>query len=75
MRSLRDAIGVALQIAYEYPGWGPEHVSEMLDTYEASGENTPCCYDELMELALAADELKHQGLTYDEAESELLKRR
>jgi hypothetical protein len=69
----RNAVGLALQIAYEYPDWGDEHVSEMLDTYQHTGEKRPCNYDELMMLTSQADRLKKQGLSFDDAEKKMLK--
>lgn len=73
MRSRKDAVLVALQIAYEYDGWGCGHVSDMLDTYEAAGDKPPCSYDELMELSLVAAKHKREGLTFQEAEKRMLK--
>lgn len=75
MRSRKTAIGVALQLAYEYPEWGPEHVSDMLATYDATGEEAPCDYDELSELANAATALKRQGKSFSDAQAEMMKRR
>lgn len=72
---MKTAIGVALQIAYEYPKWGSEHVSDMLATYDSTGERAPCDYDELMELTSAADALRRHGKTFSEAQAELLKER
>lgn len=73
MKSLKTAVGVACQVAFEYPDWGPEHVSDMLATYDATGQEVPCDYDELMELTYAADALRVQGKSFSEAESELIK--
>ena len=74
MRNRAEAIGVALQIAFEYE-WSPEHVSEMLDTYEASGERAPCDYDELFELTMAASKHKQDGLSFNEAEKLMMSTR
>ena len=75
MRSRKDAVGVALQVAYEYPEWGCEHVSEMLDTYESSGDVPPCDYDELMNLTMEAAKHKKQGRTFNEAEKLMMSTR
>ena len=72
MKNKKNAIGLALQIAYEYdnPDW--EHVSDMLATYE--DEAPPCNGDELHDLMTAGLKLKKEGKTYQEAEKEMLKK-
>ena len=72
MKSYTDAVGLALQISFEYPDWGDEHISEMLQTYKHTGEPVPCNYTELQDLAVKADRLKREGKSYNEAEKELL---
>lgn len=71
MKNLAAASGVATQIVFDYPNWGEEHVSDMLDTYKHTGGPAPCDYDELMSLACKADDLKKEGKTYEEVEQAL----
>jgi len=68
MKCRKDAVLLALQIAYEYDDWGQAHVSEMLDTYDDSGEVPPCSYDELMDLTMIAAKHRREGRSFDEAE-------
>ena len=75
MRNRAEAVGVALQIAFEYDGWGSEHVSAMMDTYESSGDVPPCDYDELMDLTMEAAKHKKQGRTFNEAEKLMMSTR
>ena len=76
MRNRAEAVGVALQIAFDYPAFGAEHVSAMLDTYESSGATPPPCdYDELMALTMEASEHKKQGRTFNEAEKLMMSTR
>jgi hypothetical protein len=65
-------VGLACQIAYEYPEWGEEHVSDMLRTYRENGEKAPCSGDELLDMTVKADALKKQGLKFAAAEKQLL---
>ncbi len=71
MRSKNGAIGLALQLAYEYENCGEEHVAAMIDTYTDSGEDPPCSYDELYGLMLKALKLRKEGKPYAQAEKEL----
>ena len=71
MKSLEDAVGVALQIVFEYPDWTQEHVEDMFKTYESSGEEPPCSFDELEDLTIKAGKLKNSGMTWDQAEAQL----
>lgn len=75
MNSRNDAVLLALQIAFEYENWGPEHVSDMIDTYDATGEKAPCSYDELMDLTLIASKAKREGRSFEEAETLMISKR
>ena len=75
MKSIKDSIGLALQIAYEYENWNEEHVSDMLATYTSCGDKPPCSYDELMDLAIEAAEYKQKCITFSDAEKLMLKKR
>jgi hypothetical protein len=63
-----EAVGIALQIVFEYPDWTAEHVDEMLNC----SEKRPCSGDELYELCQAADMMKRSGKTYQQVEAALL---
>ena len=69
----KDAVGLALQIVYEYEDWTEEHVSDMFNTYAECGDTPPCTGDDLEDLCYEADALKKKGLTYNEAEKTMLK--
>ena len=62
----KNSIGLACQLAFEYenPGW--EHISDMIATYEESGEKPPCNGDTLNDLMLKAVAMKKEGKTFDE---------
>ncbi len=66
-----ETIGLACQLAFDYenPGW--EHVSDMLATYDETGEVAPCDGDDLHDMMLMAVSLKKEGLSYDEVEDKL----
>lgn len=66
-----NAIGLAVQIVFEYDDWGWEHISDMLSTYEDG--DAPCSADELYDLCQKANMLKTAGRTYQEVTTELLK--
>ena len=51
---------VATQIVYDYPEWGPEHVGDMIDTYDQK-QPAPFTYDQLLDVADYVDSLKRKG--------------
>jgi len=63
----RIAINLALQIVFEYPDWGEEHVSDMLSLFETE----PCTFEELRLLCSLVQRLKDQGMDYTEIIKEL----
>jgi hypothetical protein len=65
----------ALQIAYEYPDWGPEHVSDMYDTFKVSGRKVTFDVDDLHDMTIKANNLKEQGMEWKDAENELMGRK
>lgn len=68
----KDAVLLSLQIAYEYPDWGWEHISDMFATYKESGDKPPCTPDELHDLATKASRLKRDGMSFEEAEKAMI---
>jgi len=66
------SVGLACQIAYEYENWGWEHISDMLATYERP-EKPPCDGDTLYFLCTKAAQHKKDGLSFDDAEKEMMK--
>lgn len=68
-----EAIGLALQIVFEYENWGDEHVSDMLSTYTETGERPPCTGDELYDLCQMAEKEKKKGLDIESVEKVLKK--
>jgi len=74
MRDAEKAVGVAVQIAYEYKNWGDEHVSDMYRTFADCGEPAPCSSDTLYDLTWQAAELEKKGVNYQEAVETLLKK-
>jgi len=73
MKNNKKAIGLALQIVYEYENWGWEHISDMLATYEDT--KPPCDGDELHDLCVIADRHKKAGLSYDDALKEMTQKK
>lgn len=73
MKNKTKAVLLSLQIVYEYPEWGWEHISDMLSLYE-SPEKPPCDGDELWDLCIIASRHKKAGLSYDDAKKEMLKK-
>lgn len=73
MKKIKDAIGLGLQLAYEYPGWGWEHISDMLATYERPSK-APCDGDELYDLANEATAHKTAGLSFEDAQKAMLEK-
>lgn len=69
----KDTIGLALQLEWEYPDWGDEHVTDMIRTYTDNGEKAPCSMDTLNDWAIKARRLHRQGLDYAAAEAQLLR--
>jgi hypothetical protein len=65
----------ALQIAYEYPDWGPEHVFDMYDTFASSGRKVSFDVDDLHDMTIKANNLKEQGMEWKEAEDTLMGRK
>ena len=70
MRNKKDAIGLALQIVYEYDNWGSEHISDMMATYEDT--KPPCNGNELYDLCNIADTHKKAGLSFKDAEKQMI---
>ena len=64
-----ELVGTAVQIVFEYPNWGQEHVSDMFNL----GERLPFTYDDLEDLTFAADKLKKQGSSWEETEKVLMR--
>ena len=62
--------GLACQIAFEYPNWGNEHISDMLATQEGK---KPCSSDILYEATSKADTLKRAGKSYEKTLQEVKK--
>jgi len=67
-----ELAGVALQVAYEYPDWGEEHVSDMHATYRQTGRKAPFTADDLYEVTIQADALRRAGKSWTEAEKLLM---
>ena len=63
----RIAINLALQIVFEYPDWGEEHVSDMLSLFGTE----PCTFEELRLLCSSVQTLKDKGMDYTEIIKEL----
>jgi len=63
MKRKSDAVGLAFQIVTDYPDWGDEHVSDMIQTYDR-GE-APCTGDELLDLCYKVEKLVKEGKGYD----------
>ena len=61
----KDAVRLALQLAYEYenPDW--EHVDDMIATYE--DDRPPCTGNDLYDLMMKGVKLKGEGKSYQEA--------
>jgi len=57
------ALSLALQIVFEYPDWGDEHVSEMLVLMDSR----PCDFVELRSLCSSVQAVKNEGLNYEQA--------
>ena len=63
-----------MQIAYEYPDWGFEHVTDMYDTFAATGRKVKFDVDDLHEATIKAQNLKEQGKEWRDAEDILMGR-
>ena len=68
-----ETVSMGCQLAYEYEGWGPEHIMDMLNIENDGGvvEN-PCDYDQLTQVAGEANKLKKEGLSFSEAVEKLM---
>lgn len=55
--NLKETAGLACQIVFEYPHWGYEHIDDMLDTYDASGDPMPCNSNDLYDACRLAESL------------------
>jgi hypothetical protein len=64
-----DLVGTALQIVFEYPNWGQEHVSDMFDSIDRPKFE----FEDLEDITIAADKLKKKGYDWEEAEKLLMK--
>jgi len=63
---LKELAGLGCQIAFEYPGFGYEHVEDMMATYEDG--STGYDGDDLMYAANLAKKAKDQGMDFEAAE-------
>ena len=65
-----DLVGTAVQLAFEYPEFNHEHISDMYN----------CCmrpkftYDDLGDYANLARHIRNKGLSYSETITELMAR-
>jgi len=67
----KDLVGTALQIVFEYPSWGDEHIGDMYDTIDRPKFE----YEDLEDITIAADKLKKKGFGWGEAEDFLMKQK
>jgi hypothetical protein len=64
-----DLVGTALQIVFEYPDFGAEHIGDMYDTIDRPKFE----YEDLEDITLSAEKLKKKGYDWEEAEKLLMK--
>ncbi len=69
-----QAVGLSLQIVYEYENWGDEHVSDMIQTYKDCGDPAPCTGDMLLHLCEIAESHKSTGKSYQETKALMMKK-
>jgi len=67
----KDLVGTALQIVFEYPNWGQEHVSDMFDAIDRPKFE----FEDLEDITIAADKLKKKGFGWGEVEDFLMKQK
>jgi hypothetical protein len=65
-------VSSALQLGFEYPDFGDEHLMDWFAMYREQGETPPYDYGELQDMAYNVILLKNEGLSYKEAEAKLL---
>jgi len=69
------AVGTAIQIVFEYPNWGCEHVADMYDCFDQTIDDpAPCDLNTLADLCEDVQKLKNEGFELEAIETELLKR-
>ena len=64
-KALNELAGLGTQIAFEYEGFGWEHISDMMATYEDGSPGFDG--DDLMHASNLAKQAKDQGMGYEEA--------
>lgn len=68
----KDCAATGVQIAYEYPNWTDEHVSDMWEAVlQHEGRPRNWDIDDLNSATFEAAELKSQGVSYSDAVREL----
>ena len=67
---IEELAGTAVQLAYEYPGFGAEHVDDMFRIMENTEEIT---VGDLADAAEYAATLEQKGVEYEEAIKETIK--
>jgi hypothetical protein len=66
---MRELVGTALQIVFEYNNFGQEHISDMFDTFH----RPKFSYDDLEDMTYAAKRWMEKGLEWEEVEDKLMK--
>lgn len=72
-KKLKDRYELAAQIVFEYENFGQEHISEMYQTYEESGDKPPCTFHELEDACYVIKRLKNEGLNFQDAVTRAVK--
>ena len=65
-KNIEELAGLACQIAFDYEGFGWEHISDMMATYEDNSPDFDA--DDLMNASNIAKKAKDLGMSYEEAE-------
>jgi len=68
---LDDIVGTAVQLAYEYEGWGCEHVYDMYEAVKTMRKKVGYTVEDLHDVAHLAQKKKDSGMKYSEAVTEI----
>ena len=67
-----ELVGTALQIVYEYPNWGAEHIEDMYQAVKQGGR-PKFSIDDLEDMTVKAARVKKTGKKWKDAEKELMR--